>query len=174
MSLVALSNVLHDDRMSNLFHGDPAVQATELLLQERVPVGVPTAHPRADEVLTGAQRNRCRERSHALYHRRSRYPATQLLSNGTYSVMVTAAGSGYSNCSANAVTRWREDVTRDNWGFLFICVMCEAAECGPQVINLFRGAHSRMRCHFRRTRRTSGAWMQESRLIWRLVVSAER
>ena len=30
--------------------------------------------------------------------------------------MVTAAGSGYSNCSANAVTRWREDVTRDNWG----------------------------------------------------------
>ena len=32
---------------------DPSVQATELLLQERIPVGVPAAHPRAEEVLTG-------------------------------------------------------------------------------------------------------------------------
>ena len=48
-------------------------------------------------------------------------PRTQLLSNGTYNVMVTTAGSGYSNCGANAVTRWREDVTRDNWGtFIYL------------------------------------------------------
>ncbi|MFN2500335.1 MAG: hypothetical protein ABR557_14745, partial [Pyrinomonadaceae bacterium] len=43
-------------------------------------------------------------------------PRTQLLSNGTYSVMITSAGSGYSGCGPLAVTRWREDVTRDNWG----------------------------------------------------------
>ena len=35
--------------------------------------------------------------------------------------MVTVAGGGYSNCGANAVTRWREDVTRDNWGtFIYL------------------------------------------------------
>jgi cyclic beta-1,2-glucan synthetase len=30
-------------------------------------------------------------------------------------------GSGYSQCADNAVTRWREDVTRDNWGtFIYL------------------------------------------------------
>jgi cyclic beta-1,2-glucan synthetase len=44
-----------------------------------------------------------------------------LLSNGTYNVMITTAGSGYSQCEENAVTRWREDVTRDNWGaFIYL------------------------------------------------------
>ena len=40
-------------------------------------------------------------------------PRTHLLSNGRYAVMVTAAGSGYSRWRGIAVTRWREDVTRD-------------------------------------------------------------
>src|SRR5512132_940216 len=35
--------------------------------------------------------------------------------------MLTTAGAGYSNCGPNAVTRWREDVTRDNWGtFIYL------------------------------------------------------
>ena len=41
---------------------------------------------------------------------------TQLLSNGRYSVMLTAAGSGYSRWRDLAVTRWREDATCDDWG----------------------------------------------------------
>jgi len=40
----------------------------------------------------------------------------QLLSNGRYHVMVTNAGGGYSLWRDLAVTRWREDGTRDNWG----------------------------------------------------------
>ena len=48
-------------------------------------------------------------------------PRTHLLSNGRYAVMVTAAGSGYSRWGDVAVTRWREDVTRDPWGsFLYL------------------------------------------------------
>ena len=43
-------------------------------------------------------------------------PRTHLLSNGRYAVMLTAAGSGYSRWRDLAVTRWREDVTRDPWG----------------------------------------------------------
>jgi cyclic beta-1,2-glucan glucanotransferase len=43
-------------------------------------------------------------------------PATHLLSNGSYSVMLTAAGSGYSHWRDIAVTRWREDGTTDNTG----------------------------------------------------------
>jgi cyclic beta-1,2-glucan glucanotransferase len=43
-------------------------------------------------------------------------PAVQLLSNGRYHAMVTNAGGGYSRWKEIAVTRWREDSTRDNWG----------------------------------------------------------
>ncbi|MDE2209640.1 MAG: hypothetical protein KGJ99_07940 [Betaproteobacteria bacterium] len=40
----------------------------------------------------------------------------KLLSNGTYHVMITAAGGGYSRCRGLAVTRWREDSALDPWG----------------------------------------------------------
>jgi cyclic beta-1,2-glucan synthetase len=44
-------------------------------------------------------------------------PRTHLLSNGSYSVMLTAAGSGYSRWGEVALTRWREDPTCDPWGY---------------------------------------------------------
>ncbi len=43
-------------------------------------------------------------------------PEVQLLSNGKYHVMISNAGGGYSRWKDMAVTRWREDTTRDNWG----------------------------------------------------------
>src|SRR5262245_35710147 len=43
-------------------------------------------------------------------------PHLCLLSNGSYSVLLTAAGSGYSVVDGMDVTRWREDATRDCWG----------------------------------------------------------
>ncbi len=49
MTLVALANVLLDDRMVKRFHADPRVQATELLLQERVPRQSPITQPRPAE-----------------------------------------------------------------------------------------------------------------------------
>ena len=48
-------------------------------------------------------------------------PRTQLMSNGNYSLMLTAAGSGYSRWRGMAVTRWREDPSRDQWGaFIYL------------------------------------------------------
>ncbi len=40
----------------------------------------------------------------------------QLLSNGRYTVVATASGSGFGRWNDLAVTRWREDPTRDAWG----------------------------------------------------------
>src|SRR4030095_7776274 len=105
--------------MESRFHSDPAVQATELLLQERVPVGVPAAHPRAEEVLTGRVVQTLPGMIARVYETADlESPRTQLLSNGSYNVMVTTAGGGYSQCENDAVTRWREDPTRDNSGAL--------------------------------------------------------
>ena len=122
MSLVALNNALSEGRMQERFHSDPIVRATELLLQERIPTGVPAAHPRAEEVLAGRVIPQLPVMVTRVYDSANlETPRTQLLSNGTYNLMITTAGSGYSRSGRDAVTRWREDVTRDNWGaFIYL------------------------------------------------------
>ena len=122
MMLVAIGNVLNERAMVRRFHAAPIVQATELLLQERMPRDVLVARPRADEVKSAAE---VRDLVPPVLRRftspHDQTPRTHLLSNGRYAVMVTAAGSGYSRWGDLAVTRWREDVTRDSWGsYLFL------------------------------------------------------
>jgi len=122
MSLVAYANALREGVMRSRFHFEPIVQATELLLQERTPRDVLVARPRAEEVSATAQ---VRELIPPVVRRfRTPHdvtPRTQLLSNGRYAVMLTAAGSGYSRWRDIAITRWREDLTRDCWGtYIFL------------------------------------------------------
>ncbi len=122
MALVALGNVLNNRAMVERFHADPIVEATELLLQERMPRDVLVARPRAEEVKSAAE---VRDLVPPVLRRftspHGSTPRTHVLSNGRYAVMVTAAGSGYSRWRDIAVTRWREDVTRDSWGtYLFL------------------------------------------------------
>ena len=48
-------------------------------------------------------------------------PQVKLLSNGRYQVVISNAGGGYSRWRDLAVTRWREDATRDCWGtFIYL------------------------------------------------------
>ena len=48
-------------------------------------------------------------------------PRAHLLSNGSYSVMITDAGTGYSHWGDLAITRWRADPTCDGDGtFIFL------------------------------------------------------
>ena len=117
MTLVAIANTLQGARMRERFHREPMIQACELLLQERMPRLVAVAHARAEEVPSGAADphgglNAVRRMAPSA----TEAPATQLLSNGRYAVMLTAAGTGYSRWRDLAVTRWREDATRDDWG----------------------------------------------------------
>ena len=122
MNVVASANVLNDGVMQARFHAEPMVQATELLLQERTPRDVLVARPRAEEVSAAAK---VRELIPPVVRRfttpHDETPRTQLLSNGRYAVMLTAAGSGYSRWRDIAITRWREDATRDCWGtYIFL------------------------------------------------------
>lgn len=117
MILIALDNLLNANVMQQRFHSEPLVQATELLLQERIPRGVTLARPRAEEVRPDGTHRMMNAPDPRKYDSADLpTPRTQLLSNGAYSVVVTTAGSGYSSCEGIAVSRWREDVTRDNWG----------------------------------------------------------
>ncbi len=78
---------------------------------------MPVARPRADEVeAVGDVRELVPPVDRHFTSPHTATPRTQLLSNGRYAVMLTAAGSGYSRWRDLAVTRWRDDVTRDAWG----------------------------------------------------------
>ncbi len=122
MSLVALDNMLNAQVMQERFHAEPLVQATALLLQERIPRGVAAAHPRAEEVLSSRVVRTLTGLDARVYDSPDLpTPRTQLLSNGLYSVMVTSSGAGYSMHGPVAVTRWREDATRDHYGsFIYL------------------------------------------------------
>jgi cyclic beta-1,2-glucan synthetase len=122
MTLVAIDNALHEGTMRGRFHAEPMIQAAELLLQERMPRDVALAR-RPPEQITAATQGPALvpeiQRRYTSAH--SREPRTHILSNGRYSAMVTASGSGYSRWHDIAVTRWREDVTCDNWGtYIFL------------------------------------------------------
>ncbi len=117
MTIAAIADALLDGKMRARFHAEPIVQATELLLQERVPRDVTTTPP---SVSDPASVDKIRETAGPDAWRSAspgtQTPSTHLLSNGRYSVMLTAAGSGYSSWRDLAVTRWREDATCDDWG----------------------------------------------------------
>ncbi len=129
MTLVALGNVIHDGLTRRRFHSHPLVQAAELLLQERTPRAVAVARPRGEEVREAAL---VRDVVPATLRRfespHDITPRTHLLSNGRYTVMVTAAGSGFSRWGDLAVTRWREDTARDCWGSFLILRDAETGE----------------------------------------------
>ena len=94
----------------------PEFQATLLLLQERVPeAAAPYLHHAAIAGSRGAP-SVPQMPVRVLPTPDTATPEVQLLSNGRYHVMVTNAGGGYSRWKDLAVTRWREDPTRDNWG----------------------------------------------------------
>jgi len=122
MTIVAIANALQGGAMRERFHCEPMIQACELLLQERMPRDVPVGHPRAEEVKASPARPVAAPSAVRRLRGPGRgAPITHLLSNGSYAVMLTASGAGYSRWRDIAVTRWREDATRDDWGsFVFL------------------------------------------------------
>ncbi|MDD5035298.1 MAG: glucoamylase family protein, partial [Methylococcaceae bacterium] len=115
MSLVAFVNAVHAGAMRHRFHHAPLIQAADLLLQERIPRGADTSSLPFLQVLAEVKES-VQPPVRRVPSPTSSVPSSHLLSNGRYAVMITAAGSGYSLWQNLAVTRWREDVTRDAWG----------------------------------------------------------
>ena len=117
MSLLALVNLLRDYPMQRRFMACPLLKAADMLLQERVPktapsVFVDTSAPETSRVLSGEGEGVMR----VFTNPTPPVPQVHLLSNGRYHVVISSAGGGYSRWRDLAVTRWREDATRDCWG----------------------------------------------------------
>ncbi|MFZ6030116.1 MAG: GH36-type glycosyl hydrolase domain-containing protein [Chloroflexota bacterium] len=124
MILSAITNTLLDNVLIHYFHQDARAQIVELLLQERVPLKVPTEAP-PNELSESSERVISRASLEAWEApTNAPWPQAQYLSNGRYSVLLTESGGGFSRCvvesagsdRAVALTRWRADSTRDDWG----------------------------------------------------------
>ncbi|KXS30714.1 MAG: NdvB, partial [Candidatus Gallionella acididurans] len=118
MSLLSFAYLLLDQPMQRRFMSVPQVRATELLLQERVPKKGATLHPHATETSATARPPEAETGTimRIFTDPNTPTPEVHLLSNGSYHVMATNAGGGYSRWRDMTVTRWREDTTADSWG----------------------------------------------------------
>ncbi|HUH27462.1 GH36-type glycosyl hydrolase domain-containing protein, partial [Gelidibacter sp.] len=114
MGFLSFAYVLLNKPMQNRFAAELRFQATLLLLQERIPKkSIFYAHTAkvADIHTTGAE-----AQLRIIATPNTIIPELQLLSNGNYQVMVSNSGGGYSRWKDLAVTRWREDAIKDNYG----------------------------------------------------------
>ena len=121
MMITAIYNAVTNGGTRMQFHRDPLVRSTELLLQERAPQYVPV------KLLSVAATAEVEPAGVTMFAEpqtvdpRTTQPSTCLLSNGQYSVMMTASGSGYSTWKNILINRWREDPTCDDYGvFIFL------------------------------------------------------
>ncbi|CAN7525938.1 protein ndvB [Mesorhizobium amorphae] len=117
MSIAAVADAIFEGRLRDRFHSDPVIESAELLLQERAPRDIPTATVRteADERSKDETETESPDTRIILDPARA-LRSTNVMSNGRYSVMVTATGSGYSRFGELAVTRWQPDPTEDRLG----------------------------------------------------------
>ena len=116
MILLSLCNHLRNEVMIQRFHADPRIDTVKLLLQEEIPVRAPIEHARPKEIgVIHPVRSRV-----SLDAWRVRpgapYPQVHFLSNGNYSLLITATGGGYSRWRDVDLTRWRGDTTLDHYG----------------------------------------------------------
>ena len=117
MILMAMVNFLNDDIMVHRMHSDPRIQSVDLLLQEQIPHAVPAQDPYAEDVkgiqrLTPVQE----EINPWRVPVQTPIPQVNLLSNGTYNVLLSNMGGGYSSWNDIDLTRWRPDGVLDPWG----------------------------------------------------------
>jgi cyclic beta-1,2-glucan synthetase len=117
MILMAMANFFHDDIMVRRMHSDPRIQSVELLLQEQVPQAVPLQDPYAEDVkgvrrLTAAPVEIIPWRVPV----QTPIPQVHLLSNGSYNVLLSNMGGGYSSWRDIDLTRWQPDGVLDPWG----------------------------------------------------------
>jgi len=116
MSLLAIAYAVLGQPMQRRFGADAELQATMLLLQERTPRSSInwSNDPAIVDVRSPQDAPQIAMRVFARAD--TARPAVQLMTNGRYHLMVTNAGGGYSRWHDIAITRWREDATRDPWG----------------------------------------------------------
>ena len=117
MSLLAMLELLTDGAPRRWARADPHLRAVATLLHEHAPREVvPLRDP---PPLPAPRRPRSARMELDTLPGVDALPATHLLSNGRYSVVLRGHGGGYSQWDGVSIGRWRDDLLRDNCGSFF-------------------------------------------------------
>ncbi|MGE5374588.1 MAG: GH36-type glycosyl hydrolase domain-containing protein, partial [Bacteroidota bacterium] len=116
MILLSLYNQLYHHRMVQRLHADPRIRSIELLLQEQTPVNAPTERPRPQSLDMTHRQIAQVSLDPWRVSPEAPYPQVHTISNGNYTLLFTACGSGFSRWKDIDLTRWRPDPTLDDWG----------------------------------------------------------
>lgn len=126
MGLLSIAYLLLDKPMQKRFEAEPQFKAALLLLQERIPKATTYFAHTTD--IADINYEPAGIETRIINTPNTAIPEVHLLSNGKYHVMITNAGTGYSRWKDIAVTRWREDITCDNWG-----TFCYIHDCDSET-----------------------------------------
>ena len=114
MSLLALDNTLTANIMQRRFHADLRIRAVESLLFERIPLSPPALNPgRSSPALLKPVPG---EAPGVTLDEETSTPRVFLQSNGSYSLMVSTSGGGYSRYNGVDLTRWGTHPAEDRGG----------------------------------------------------------
>ncbi|MFZ5911460.1 MAG: GH36-type glycosyl hydrolase domain-containing protein [Chloroflexota bacterium] len=116
MTLLALTNQLKDNPMPRRFHADARIKSIELLLQEQASGRTPIEHPQPHEISSLQPTPMAVSFEPWRVSPDSPTPQVHTLTNGNFSTLITAAGSGYSRWGEIDLTRWHADTTLDDYG----------------------------------------------------------
>ncbi|EFM09389.1 glycosyltransferase 36 [Paenibacillus curdlanolyticus YK9] len=151
MSLLTLANMLLPRTMVDRFHADKRVQAAELLLQERMPEKPALI---ADSAKAYSSRTTAVEEQERTAPLReftdpiTTVPEVCVLSNGSFSSVVSNNGGGFTRFGAISISRWREDPVIDPPGIgMYIRDVSNGAVWSP-AYEPSRVASSEMRTQF--------------------------
>ena len=109
MTLVAIDNVLNDFTMPARFHRDARIKASELLLEERVPVRAPLTKLAAAAIATTAHGAPELDLTEHVGLGAEGGPRLHLLGHGELSTLVSSTGGGVTTWKGIDVNRFRED-----------------------------------------------------------------
>jgi cyclic beta-1,2-glucan synthetase len=119
MSIVALANVLLNGQAQRWGMVNAHLQSVSSLLHERVPREIPVLNTLPEVFQAQKPRRRSPGLLREILPGTTAIEPTHALSNGRYSVLLRANGSGYSSWGTTGITRWRDDALRDNHGSFF-------------------------------------------------------
>ncbi len=117
MALLAMVNYLHNNVLVDRMHADPQIRSVELLLQEQVPLTAPLQDPESENV-GGTQRLIPPLVSVTPWSvpTQTSIPQVHLLTNESFTSLLSNSGSGYLRWKDTDLTRWQPDGVLDDQG----------------------------------------------------------
>lgn len=122
MSLVAINNYINNGIMRKRFHSEPMVKAVEAFLEEKRNSRYISMSRKGYTIdfIKKVSQDEDVNINRYIKNTDLSIPATNYLSNSTYSLLITSDGDGFSRCDENMMYRWRPDIYSETGFYIYV------------------------------------------------------